>query len=172
MGSTRLAPRNYWLLIGVFVMFFGLAMTGLRDRAAPFHPFQVISYTAQPPDACPLQEVEMTVNYNLVMPEHMTVNPIVPVKSWWVNAETQQQVDGGEGRLDLSELDRGTGQRYVSPILRAAPNTPGRWRLLSEVRVSGTVYGTDREDFFVTPAEDTLRVLEPAHPTCLALTGR
>lgn len=160
-----IARRNLVLAI---VLVGGLALFGvvhITAHALPFTPYRVNFYSAVPDSGCPNTEVEIHVNYNLNIPRYMSVKPIVPVSSVWVNAEGQE-VEAGGGDIDLSTLEQGRGLDYVSPILRKAPDTPGVWQLVSEVKITGEVLTAKREHFFVTPSRDVFRVLAPDAPAC------
>ena len=149
------------LILGVFFTA-GLQVTA---HALPFTPFRVNYYTAVPPDGCPGDEVPIQANYNLVIPNYVQVDPIIPVKSWWLDKDGFE-IPAGSGDIELSDLKRGRHLTYTSPILRRAPTGPGKYRLVSEVHMTGRIFGAKREHFFRTPAYDTFTVLEPGSPTC------
>ncbi len=161
-----IARRNL-VLFGVLV--FGvmtIAALHVAAHAVTFAPYKVNFYNAVPPEGCPNAEVPIWVNYDLVVPRFMQVDSRVPLDSVWVN-EAGREIEASDGEIDLSKIVPGRGLTYISPILRQAPDTPGVYKLVSEVRVRGKVLTAEREHFFVTPSRNEFTVLEPTHPICV-----
>lgn len=109
----------------------------------PFEVYEVHGYRLMPETACPGEPVRVLINREVKDPAILGVR-VGTINNSLVNSEWEGSgviIPVGEADVPLDPEPRG---ERISPVVREAPLTPGRYRLKAHTTVSGSVWWATR----------------------------
>lgn len=162
----RKRERNERLVLGViltvigFFLLAGIAFAALQ--AVPATPLHIYKANVEPKEVCPLSLVHVVVTYGIE--EGYDIHQVDVTSTWDPTDPGGAAVPGGIGGLkNLKPVKRET---LISPWVRIAPSTPGKYRLISVAEVTFDYVGIPRIQEVPYPPAGTVRVLSLDDPEC------
>lgn len=143
---------------GVFVSVAAVAVATIAFLVAignlvyPYHPISVYKYEAVPMEVCPGGEVDVRQDW-----EVRDDLRAFRVSYQWSERGSPTAAFGGEAHFE--NVKASPRETVRSPLIRAAPPTPGMWRLETNYDAFGTRLGMPvRQDLDNITSEDFVTV--------------
>lgn len=141
--------------------------------ALPFAPYNPYSYETIPPVSCPNADVVVSVDRSIDTPFLGSIKTSDSASHWETvlpNDELKgDQIDPSEAKsVSIAPSPR---KVIVSPVVRSAPASPGRYVLVTELTVWGRVgFVGGRNQVLTLVSDEPVTVLAESDPRCLQAT--
>lgn len=144
--------RGVFVFVAVVAVVIVAFIFAVGNLVYPYHPISVYKYEAVPMEACPGGEVSVRQDWE-IRDDLRSFR----VSYQWSEKGSSTSAFGGEAHFE--NVKASPRETVRSPLVRAAPPTPGIWRLETNYAAFGTRFGMPvRQDLNNITSEDFVLV--------------